>query len=116
MDAWWSRYSAEVSAEKEKVREHKDEDKAERKNMYALLRIPVQSITTHGRFSVHAKLARAGYSAIDFPRWIPEWEKTVTKRVNLTDKCTVTGSSSHVPTDHFRRLEFEDVPKVERDD
>jgi len=78
--------------------------------------MPVRLFPTHGRVSVHAKLARAGYSPIDYPRWIPEWEKTVTKRVNLTDKCTVTGSSPHIPTDHSYRLELDNVPKAERDD
>ena len=114
MDAWWSQYSAGVSAEKEKVREHKDEDKQERKNMYALYASSI--LSTHGRVSVHAKLIRAGYSAIDFPFWNPEWDKTVTKHVNLTDKCTTAGSFPHAPTDRFHRLELENVPKAERND
>ena len=46
MDAWWRQYAAEVSAEKKKVREHKNEDKQERKNMYALHADPVLSHLT----------------------------------------------------------------------
>ncbi|KAF9781569.1 hypothetical protein BJ322DRAFT_1076985 [Thelephora terrestris] len=68
VDSWWRVYSAKRSAENEKVREHKNEDKQERKNF------------------VHAKLIEAGYAAEDFPVSNSEWEKTVTKRVKLTDK------------------------------
>ena len=78
--------------------------------------MPVLSFPTHGRVSVHAKLARAGYSAIDFPFWLPEWEKTATKHVNLTDKCTIAGSSPPVSTDRFHRLGLENVPEAERND
>ena len=102
-----------------KLRRRKPEStrtKTRGKGRICMLYMPVRSFTTHGHVSVHAKLARAGYSAIDFPFWVPEWEKTVTKHVNLTDKYTVAGSSPRVPTDHFYRLGLENVPKVERDD
>ena len=55
-----------------------------------MLYIPVQLCLTHHDISVHAKLIDAGYSAVDFPLCNSEWEKTVTKHVKLTDKCTFT--------------------------
>lgn len=66
--------------------------------------------------SVHAKLIEAGYLVYDFPVWDPEWDRTVTKRVKLTDKCTVTRFFLRAPADDFHRLELKHVSKAERDD
>ena len=63
--------------------------------------IPVQSCLTHHDISVHTKLFDAGYSPADFPLRNSEWDKIVTKRVKLTDKCTFTPPFSYAPTDYF---------------
>jgi hypothetical protein len=76
--------------------------------------MPIEFFPAHDHISVHAKLIQAGYSAADFPVWNPEWDKAVTKRAKLTDKCTFTRSFPCALTDGFHRLEFDHVSKVER--
>lgn len=59
------------------------------------LNTPVQPYLAHHRTSVYAKLVESGYSAADFPADNPEWGRTVTKRVKLTEKCMFIPSYSH---------------------
>lgn len=84
--------------------------------MRTSFRVSILFLPTHGHVSVHAKLIEAGYSGADFPVSNSEWEKTVTKRAQLTDKCNFTCCFLRAVTNGCRSLALEDASEVEGDD